>query len=86
MKKLKLLDLVANLNSIPLERLTKVEPNSTSIKSLPSGQVGTIVEVYEQAEKCHYLVKFADTQGCESAIAILTADELLALHFDLAIA
>ncbi|MHC5720950.1 MAG: DUF4926 domain-containing protein [Nostoc sp.] len=56
------------------------------MESLPSGQVGTIVEVYEQEEKYHYLVEFADTQGCEYAMATLRADEILVLHYDLAIA
>ena len=86
MKELKLLDTVANLNSIPIERLTLVEPNYASIKSLPSGQVGTIVEVYDEAEECHYLIEFADTQGCEYAMATLRADELLVLHYELIVA
>ncbi|WP_292710138.1 MULTISPECIES: hypothetical protein [unclassified Nostoc] len=48
MKKVKLLDTIATLKPIPIERLQLVEENYTSIESLPSGQVGTIVEVYEQ--------------------------------------
>ena len=86
MKELKLLDTVANLNSIPIERLTLVEPNYAFIKSLPSGQVGTIVEVYDEAEECHYLIEFADTQGCEYAMATLRVDELLVLHYELIVA
>ncbi|MBD2603660.1 DUF4926 domain-containing protein [Scytonema hofmannii FACHB-248] len=86
MKKLKLLATVALLNPISIERLTLVESDSTSIESLPSGQVGTILEVYEQGEECYYLVEFADTQGREYAMATLTADELLVLHYELAIA
>ncbi|MBW4559339.1 MAG: DUF4926 domain-containing protein [Trichormus sp. ATA11-4-KO1] len=85
MKKVKLLDTIATLKPIPIERLQLVEDYS-SIKSLPSGQVGTIVEVYEQEEEYHYLVEFADTQGCEYAMATLRADEILVLHYDLAIA
>ncbi|MEH2336294.1 DUF4926 domain-containing protein [Nostoc sp.] len=86
MKKVKLLDTIATLKSIPIERLQLVEVPYTSIESLPSGQVGTIVEVYEQQEEYHYLVEFADTQGCEYAMATLRADEILVLHYDLAIA
>ncbi|MBW4423541.1 MAG: DUF4926 domain-containing protein [Nostoc desertorum CM1-VF14] len=84
MKKVKLLDTIATLKSIPIERLQLIEEDYTSIESLPSGQVGTIVEVYEQEE--YYLVEFADTQGCEYAMATLRADEILVLHYDLAIA
>ncbi|MEI1378101.1 DUF4926 domain-containing protein [Nostoc sp. UHCC 0926] len=86
MKKVKLLDTIAILKPIPIERLQLVEEDYTSIESLPSGQVGTIVEVYEQEEEYHYLVEFADTQGCEYAMATLRADEILVLHYDLAIA
>ncbi len=86
MKKIKLLDTIATLKPIPIERLELVEEDYISIESLPSGQVGTIVEVYEQEEEYHYLVEFADTQGCEYAMATLRADEILVLHYDLAIA
>ncbi|MCC5656667.1 DUF4926 domain-containing protein [Nostoc sp. XA010] len=86
MKKVKLLDTIATLKPIPIERLQLIEEDYTSIESLPSGQVGTIVEVYEQEEEYHYLVEFADTQGCEYAMATLRADEILVLHYDLAIA
>ena len=86
MKKAKLLDTIATLKPIPIERLQLVEVPYTSIESLPSGQVGTVVEAYEQEEEYHYLVEFADTQGCEYAMATLRADEILVLHYDLAIA
>jgi len=86
MKKIKLLDTIATLKPIPIERLQLVEEDYTSIESLPSGQVGTIVEVYDQEEEYHYLVEFADTQGSEYAMATLRADEILVLHYDLAIA
>ncbi|WP_197484876.1 hypothetical protein [Phormidesmis priestleyi] len=42
----KLLDTVAILNNLLIERLTLVEPDYSSINYLPSGLVGTIVEVY----------------------------------------
>lgn len=85
MKKLKLLDTVATLYPVPIERLTLLEADYTFIESLPSGQVGTIVEVYEE-EEYHYLVEFADTQGREYAMATLRADELLVLHYELTVA
>ncbi|MEH1784489.1 DUF4926 domain-containing protein [Nostoc sp.] len=80
MKKVKLLDTIGTLKAISTERLQLVEEDYTSIESLPSGQVGTIVEVYEQEEEYHYLVEFADTQGCEYAMATLRADEILVLE------
>ncbi|MEH1781482.1 MAG: DUF4926 domain-containing protein [Nostoc sp.] len=80
MKKVKLLDTIDTLKAISTERLQLVEEDYTSIESLPSGQVGTIVEVYEQEEEYHYLVEFADTQGCEYAMATLRADEILVLE------
>lgn len=84
MKKFKLLDSVALLNPVSMERLTLVESDYTSIESLPSGQVGTIIEVYEEGEEVYYLVD-ADTQGREYA-AILRADELLVLQYKLTLA
>jgi len=86
MKKLKLLDTVALLNPVPIDRLTLVEPDYISINSLPSGQVGTIVEVYEEGEEYHYLVEFADTQGHEYTMATLKAEELLLLQYELTVA
>lgn len=59
-----------------------VEPEYQSIQQLPIGQVGTIVEVYE-AEEPRYLIEFANSQGDEYAMAILDADEVLALHYEL---
>ncbi len=86
MKKLKIVDTVAILKPISIEHLTLVEPKYTSIQSLPIGQVGTIVEVYEEAEETNYLVEFADLQGHEYAMATLKADELLVLHYELTVA
>ncbi|ARV60225.1 DUF4926 domain-containing protein [Nostocales cyanobacterium HT-58-2] len=85
MRKFKLFDTVALLNPVSIERLTLVEPNYTSIDSLPSGQVGTVVEVYEEGEE-YYLVEFADTQGHEYAMATLKAEELLLLQYELIVA
>ncbi|MDJ0601035.1 MAG: DUF4926 domain-containing protein [Crocosphaera sp.] len=80
------LDTVAIINPIANERLTLVEPEYQSIKSLPSGQVGTVVEVYEREGEKQYLVEFSDNQGQEYAMAILKEDELLVLHYDLNVA
>ncbi len=82
----KLFDTVATLKPISVERLKLVEPNYTSIQSLPTGQVGTIVEVYEEPEESRYLVEFADLRGRKYAMAILKADELLILSYKLAVA
>ncbi len=82
MATLNLLDTIANLNPIPADRLTLVEPDYQSIQNLPIGQVGTIVEVYE-GNVPRYLVEFADLRGCEYAMAVLHTDEVLALHYEL---
>ena len=86
MEKIKLFDTVAIINPVPIERLTLVESDYTSIRNLPAGQVGTIVEVYEETEYCQYLVEFADSQGREYAMATLKEDELLVLHYELTVA
>jgi len=86
MEKVKLFDTVAIINPVLIEQLTLVEPDYISIQNLPPGQVGTVVEVYERAEDCQYLVEFADTQGREYAMATLREDELLVLHYELTVA
>jgi hypothetical protein len=85
-KHFKLLDSVAILKPVSHTRLTLVEPEYGSISSLPVGLVGTIVEVYDTGNECQYLVEFADHQGIEYAMAILKADEILVLHYELAVA
>ncbi|MEL7357522.1 MAG: DUF4926 domain-containing protein [Cyanobacteria bacterium J06560_6] len=79
---LKSLDTIANINPIPIERLTLVEPEYQSISYLPTGQVGTIVEIYE-GETPQYLVEFADLQGREYAMALLQKSEVLAIRYEL---
>ena len=86
MKTINLLDTVANLKAISQERLTLVESEYSSIQNLPSGQIGTVVEIYEKAGENYYLVEFADNNGVEYAMAILQVDELLVLHYDLQVA
>lgn len=78
----KLLNTVATLQPIPAERLMLVEPEYQSVASLPIGQVGTIVETYS-TDSPHYLVEFADLQGREYAMAVLRAEEILALSYEL---
>jgi len=85
-KYFKLWDSVAILKPVSNTRLTLVEPEYDSISSLPVGLVGTIVEVYDTGNECQYLVEFADSQGIEYAMAILKADEILVLHYELAVA
>lgn len=79
------LDMVANLSPISRDRLTLVEPEFEGIQQLPVGQVGTVLEVYEGESLC-YLVEFADREGREYAMAILTPDEVLPLHYELPLA
>jgi hypothetical protein len=85
-KHFRVLDSVAILKPISNTRLALVEPEYASISSLPVGLVGTIVEVYDTGKKCQYLVEFADSQGSEYAMAMLKADEILVLQYELAVA
>lgn len=86
MNKLKLLNTVATLHPVPIEQLTLIDSDYSQIQNLPSGQVGTIVEVYEGTDDCQYLVEFVDLQGCEYAMATLKADKLLVLHYEFTVA
>ena len=86
MNAFQLLDSVALLKPIARERLTLIEPEYESIPSLPTGQVGTIVEVYDRIEEPQYLVEFCDSQGCQYAMATLKGNEILALHYELTVA
>jgi hypothetical protein len=80
------LDSVAILKPISNTRLALVRPEYASISSLPVGLVGTIIEVYDTGKECQYLVEFADSQGIEYARAMLKADEILVLQYELAFA
>jgi hypothetical protein len=51
------------------------------LPSIPIGLIGTVVETYDKPQT--YLIEFSDTEGCEYAMAILPADELLVVHLDL---
>jgi hypothetical protein len=79
------LDTVANLMPIARDRLTLIEPEFELIQQLPVGQVGTVLEIYEEECLC-YLVEFADLEGREYAMAVLRPDEVLPLHYELPLA
>jgi Domain of unknown function (DUF4926) len=84
MSNLNLLDTIATLKPIPSDRLTLVETEHQTLPVLPIGQVGTIVEIYPTENR--YLIEFANLQGQEYAMAILSPDEILAIHYELAAA
>jgi len=50
------------------------------------GLVGTIVDIHQDNQGADYLVEFADSDGCEFAIAYLKANEFLTLQYELAAA
>ena len=77
---------MAILKPISNTRLALVEPEYASISSWPVGLVGTIIELYDRGKQCQYLGEFADSQGIEYAIAMLKADEILVLPYELALA
>jgi hypothetical protein len=64
---LKLLDVVALLNDIPAEKLTK-------------GQVGTIVEELDGGA---YEVEFADKKGKTITSLALKAQDMMLLYFEM---
>ncbi len=79
----KLLDTIALLQDLPRDRLTLTEFESNNTLGLPSGLVGTIVHIYDQTNPPQYLIEFADSQGCEYAMATLQESEFLVLQYDL---
>jgi len=80
----KLLDTIALLNDIPVDRLTLLEPAYATIQQLPGGLMGAIVEIYGRGDRS-YQVEFSDAQGCEYVMAILKAEEFLVLQSELAV-
>jgi len=82
----RLLDSVAILKPISNTRLALVGLEYASISRLPVGIVGIIIEVYDTGKECEYLVEFVDSQGSEYAMAMLKADEILVLQYELALA
>ncbi len=77
----KLLDTVAILLPLPRDRLLQVEAEDIPADPFPIGLIGTVVETYTDPQS--YLVEFSDAEGCEYAMAILSADELLVVHLEL---
>ncbi|MGD9564222.1 MAG: DUF4926 domain-containing protein [Pyrinomonadaceae bacterium] len=67
MSKIKLLDVVALTEDVPEERLYE-------------GQVGTVVEVYNNGEA--FEVEFIDREGKTYALTTLEPRQLLALHYE----
>ncbi|NJL89107.1 MAG: DUF4926 domain-containing protein [Coleofasciculaceae cyanobacterium SM2_1_6] len=85
----KLLDVVATLIPIPMERLALIENTYKHLKDLRRGMVGTVIEVYEEGssskdlkQENFYLVEFTDLEGNEYAVVNLRAEEILILHYD----
>jgi hypothetical protein len=86
----KLLDVVATLVPIPMERLALIENTYKDLKDFRRGMVGTIIEVYEEdlystnnsQQETFYLVEFTDLEGNEYAVVNLRAEEILILHYD----
>jgi hypothetical protein len=67
---IKLLDVVALLQDVPQEGLLR-------------GEVGTVVEVFEQTEHhpAGFLVEFSDREGRAYSITDLRADQLVKLRY-----
>jgi hypothetical protein len=86
MKNPQLLDTIAILKSIPVDRLSLTESEYDFKGALPVGLVGTIVDIREDKREIFYLVEFADSDGCEFAIAYLRANEFITLQYELAAA
>jgi hypothetical protein len=70
MEEIKLLDVIALLQNVPEEGLRR-------------GEVGTVVEVFEQNEHhpAGFLIEFSDREGRAYAIADLSADQLMKLRY-----
>ncbi len=64
---LRLLDVVALLKNVPEKKLKK-------------GQVGTIVEILENA---HYEVEFCNNKGESFALFAVAEKDLMLLHYEL---
>lgn len=67
MKNFKLFDVVALIHDLPEENLY-------------SGQVGTIVEVYNDGEA--FEVEFVDKDGHTYGLLTLTPEQLMLLHYE----
>jgi Domain of unknown function (DUF4926) len=85
MKTPQLLDTIAILKPISIDRLSLMESEYDFNGALPVGLVGTIV-IHEHNREIDYLVEFADSDGCEFAIAYLQVSEFITLQYELAAA
>jgi hypothetical protein len=83
MKTPQLLDTIAILKPISIDRLALMESEYDFNGTLPVGLVGTIVDIHEHNREIDYLVEFADSDGCEFAIAYLQASEFITLQYEL---
>ncbi len=83
MKTPQLLDTIAILKPISVDRLSLMEAEYDFNSALPVGLVGTIVDIHEDNQGVDYLVEFADSDGCEFAIAYLKSNEFLTLQYEL---
>jgi hypothetical protein len=83
MKIPQLLDTIAILKPISIDRLSLMEAEYDFNSALPVGLVGTIVDIHQDKQGVDYLVEFADSDGCEFAIAYLKANEFLTLQYEL---
>lgn len=83
MKTPQLFDTIAILKPIPVDRLSLMESEYDFNLALPVGLVGTIVDIHQDNQVVDYLVEFADSDGCEFAIAYLKANEFLTLQYEL---
>ncbi len=76
------LDIVALLESLPLETLQLTDERYNLSPGLPAGTVGTVVEVLpHNAVPVACLVEFSDPQGCGYAFATVPILSLLVLRY-----
>ena len=76
------LDTVALLPPLPAENLHLVDERYDLSSGLAAGTVGTIVAIHRSSSgPIHYVVEFADGQGCGYALATIPADVFLVLHY-----
>ena len=83
MKTPQLLDTIAILKPISVDRLSLIEAEYDFNSALPVGLVGMIVDIHQDNQGVDYLVEFSDSDGCEFAIAYLRANEFLTLQYEL---
>jgi hypothetical protein len=69
----KLLDTVAILSSLSLDRLIPVNPDAIPNDELPIGLEGTIIEIYSESKTS--LIEFADVKSREDAMEMLPTKE-----------